>query len=137
MANPPLPSVCRYIRRLAGASPSDNQSDRQLLEQFVADRDEDAFAALLKRHGPLVLGVCRQVLGDLHEAEDAFQATFLVLARKAKSIRRSESLGPWLYRVAINIARTAKANAAQRQAHERRAAAMSQTSSLDPVLWHD
>jgi RNA polymerase sigma factor (sigma-70 family) len=137
MANPPLPSVWRYIRCLAGASPCDSQSDRQLLEQFVANRDEAAFAALLKRHGPLVLGVCRHVLGDVHAAEDAFQATFLVLARKAGSIRRCESLGPWLYRVAINIAKTAKTSAAQRQAHERRAAAMSQTSGPEPVLWHD
>jgi RNA polymerase sigma factor (sigma-70 family) len=125
------------MRRLAGASPGDSQSDRQLLGQFVADQDEAAFAALLKRHGPLVLGVCRKVLGDLHEAEDAFQATFLVLAHKAGSIRRSESLGPWLYRVALNIAKTASGNTAQRQAHERRAAAMKQPSSADPVVWQD
>jgi RNA polymerase sigma factor (sigma-70 family) len=137
MANRPLPSVWRYIRCLAGTSPCDSQSDCQLLQQFVANRDEAAFVALLKRHGPLVLGVCQQVLGDLHAAEDVFQATFLVLARKAASIRRSESLGPWLYRVAINLAKTAKINAAQRQAHERRAAVMSQASPADPTLWHD
>jgi RNA polymerase sigma factor (sigma-70 family) len=137
MANRTLSSLWSYMRSLAGTSPCDSQSDRQLLGQFVADRDEAAFAALLKRHGPLVLGVCGQVLGDLHTAEDAFQATFLVLARKAGSIRRTESLGPWLYRVALNIAKTAKGNAAQRQARERRAAAMKQPSSADPVVWQD
>jgi RNA polymerase sigma factor (sigma-70 family) len=131
MANPPLLSVLRYVRTLAGAAASDEQTDGQLLQQFVAHRDEAAFARLLRRHGPLVLGVCRQVLGDLHAAEDAFQATFLVLARKAGSIRRIDSLAPWLYRVALNVARTAKLRAVQRRAHERQAAAMVPTSSVE------
>jgi DNA-directed RNA polymerase specialized sigma24 family protein len=104
-----FPDVLRYIRHLVSTRAADDQGDGPLLHQFVACRDEGAFAALLKRHGPLVLGVCRLVLGDVHAAEDAFQATFLVLARKAASIRKQESLAAWLHRVATNIARTARA----------------------------
>src|SRR5262245_16058342 len=123
--------VLRYLRHLAEAKDRDEPSDHQLLQQFVGARDERAFAALLQRHGPFVLGVCRQVLGDRHDAEDAFQATFLVLARKAASIRKQESLAAWLYRVALNISRTAKTGAAQRRSHERRAILMSATSFVD------
>src|SRR5213595_4056472 len=73
------------------------QSDGQLLARFVSGRDEGAFAALVRRHGPMVLGVCRRVLGHPQDAEDAFQATFLVLVRKAASIARRERVGNWLY----------------------------------------
>src|SRR5262245_24620800 len=76
--------------------------DRQLLERFALFRDETAFDLLVRRHGPLVLGVCRRVLGDDHHAEDAFQATFLLLARKVQSIERRESVGSWLYGVAYH-----------------------------------
>jgi RNA polymerase sigma factor (sigma-70 family) len=119
MASPLLTGVLRYIRALATPTGSGDRSDAELLRRFVGRRDEGAFAALLERHGPMVLGVCRQVLGDIHDAEDAFQATFLVLARKAPSIRRRESLAVWLHRVALNIARTASADAARRRAQER------------------
>src|SRR5438876_5660531 len=119
MGNAPMAAVLRHIRRVA-AQPADAQSaDRQLLERFAAGRDESAFAALVGRHGPMVLGVCRGILRDAHAAEDAFQATFLVLARKAGSIRKHESLGSWLYGVAYRLALRAKAAVARRQAHER------------------
>jgi RNA polymerase sigma factor (sigma-70 family) len=100
------------------------QTDRQLLERFVRDRDESAFEVLVQRHGPMVLGVCRRLLHDVHDAEDAFQATFLVLVRKAGSIAQPDLLGNWLYGVAFRVATKARANAARRSAHERQAAFM-------------
>jgi RNA polymerase sigma factor (sigma-70 family) len=89
------------------------------------------FATLLERHGSLVLGVCWRVLGNLHDAEDAFQAVFLVLARKAASIRRHESLAAWLHRVALNISRTARLSVSRRHSHEKEAVPMTQASPLE------
>jgi RNA polymerase sigma factor (sigma-70 family) len=89
-------------------------TDGDLLERFVNGHDETAFESLVRRHGSMVLGLCRRALGDDHEAEDAFQATFLVLVRNARSIRKRESLASWLYGVAQRIARRAQARARQR-----------------------
>src|SRR5438552_11633419 len=114
MANGPIADVLRRLRRLAGAAPTDG-TDSYLLTRFVDHRDEEAFAALLIRHGPLVRGVCRQILRDVHEADDAFQATFLVLARKARSIRQGQCLAAWLYRVAYHIAVQTLASLARRR----------------------
>jgi RNA polymerase sigma factor (sigma-70 family) len=94
-------------------------TDGQLLTCFVEQRDEAAFEALLRRHGPMVLGVCRRVLRSHQDAEDAFQATFLVLIRKAASVRSRETVANWLYGVAYNAARKARAVAARRQAREK------------------
>jgi RNA polymerase sigma factor (sigma-70 family) len=85
-------------------------SDRQVLERFVADRDERAFEALVLRHGPMVFNVCQQILRDQVDAEDAFQAVFVALVEKARTIRVNDSLGPWLYTVATRIARRNRAN---------------------------
>src|SRR5262245_56850736 len=85
------------------------RTDRQLLDRFTADRDEFAFAELVRRHGPMVLAVCRRVLRHQQDAEDAFQAAFLVLARKASGIRQSASVGGWLYQVAFRLALRARA----------------------------
>jgi len=102
-------------------------TDGQLLERFATRRDEGseaAFAALVGRHGPMVLRVCRGVLGDDHEAMDAFQATFLVLARKGGSLWVRDSVGPWLHRVACRAAGRAKSAAARRRAAESMAATL-------------
>ena len=93
-------------------------SDDRLLTRFLADRDETSFEALVIRHGPRVLGVCRQVLGDTQDAEDAFQATFLVLLRRADAIRKRDSLGHWLHGVAHRIAVRARARGARRRTRE-------------------
>ncbi len=110
-------SVVRQIESLFDGGSAAGLTDRQLLERFAARRDsagEAAFAALVCRHGPMVLGLCRQVLGNLHDAEDAFQAVFFVLARKAAALRDPDLLGHWLYGVALRTARKAKARIARR-----------------------
>jgi RNA polymerase sigma-70 factor (ECF subfamily) len=113
-------------------------TDRQLLHRFVARRDEGAFEALMARHGPMVFAVCRRVLRDVHEAEDACQATFLVLARKAGSVRRPELLANWLYGVAYRAARKAQRQAARHGARAILGAAMRSTDSIpDEVVWED
>jgi RNA polymerase sigma factor (sigma-70 family) len=117
------PTFLHSLRQLTAAHLAAELSDRQLLERYAGRRDEAAFAALVRRHGPLVLGVCRRLLRDGHAAEDAFQATFLVLARRARSVARPEALGPWLHGVAARVALKARAQAARRRAGERQAAA--------------
>jgi RNA polymerase sigma factor (sigma-70 family) len=104
--------LIRHIRRLATASALSSESDAALLDHFVRRHDDESFAALVQRHGPMVLGVCRRILGNVHDAEDAFQAAFLVLARKAASVQPREALTAWLYGVARRVAlkaRTAQA----------------------------
>ncbi len=103
------------IRRLFDEGTLTGLTDAQILERFVARRDEGAFAILVERHGPMVLAVCRGVLKNADDAEDAFQATFLVLFRKADGLRVGGSLGSWLYRVAYRIALRANAVAARRR----------------------
>ena len=94
-------------------------TERQLLERFVTSNDPDAFGALIERHGPMVLAVCRTVLRAQHDVEDAFQDTFLTLARQAGKITHSETIGPWLRQVALHMALRARFKASQRRVHER------------------
>src|SRR3954471_10456797 len=115
----------RYVRMLFDAGTAGGLTDGQLLERFTArggEAAELAFAALVERHGPMVFRVCRSVLRDPHEAHDAFQATFLVLVRRAGSLWVRESLGPWLHQVAYRVASCARSAEARRRRHERRAA---------------
>src|SRR5262245_1560586 len=109
MATGQLNSVIRHLRKAALREEVGAMTDGQLLERFLTHRDEVAFEVLLRRHGPMVLGVCRRVLRNAHDAEDAFQATFLVLVRKAASLRRPELVGNWLYGAACRAALEAKA----------------------------
>ncbi len=115
-------------------------TDGELLSRFLNRRPseaEAAFEVLVRRHGPMVLGVCRHVLNEPQDAEDAFQATFLLLVRKAGSIRDREALGHWLYEVAYRTAVRAKANAARRNARERQGAAMLATGHDHDVAWNE
>jgi RNA polymerase sigma factor (sigma-70 family) len=112
--------LLQHVRKLAGAEDISSESDRELLQRFAALRDEAAFAALLQRHGPMVLRVCQRVSRHGQDAEDAFQATFLVLARKAASLRWQESIGGWLHEVAHRLAQKAHADTARRSVRERR-----------------
>jgi RNA polymerase sigma factor (sigma-70 family) len=113
-----LSSFLRHFRRQGALRDAGEVTDRDLLQRFAHSRDGDAFAALVQRYGPLVLGVCRRVLRQGQDAEDAFQATFLVLARKAGSIGQPERLGNWLYGVASRVAQKARAEAARRRARQ-------------------
>jgi RNA polymerase sigma factor (sigma-70 family) len=115
---------------LRNPNPTSEKTDAQLLQRFLSGTDvsaQAAFAILVERHGPIVHRVCLDVLGNPHEAQDAAQAVFLVLARKARSIRKPESLGPWLHGVALRVARRAKRDAARRRAAERRKAEINST----------
>src|SRR5215831_370503 len=118
MASAPAGAILRHIHRLV--APHVEQSDGQLLQRFAAAREEAAFAALLQRHGGLVWSVCRHVLHREHDAEDAFQATFLVLARQAAAIRKSDSVASWLQGVAYRISVKAKKMTARNANAERR-----------------
>jgi RNA polymerase sigma factor (sigma-70 family) len=121
MAHGQAGSILRHIRTILDTQATRSLSDSQLLERFVARRDESAFGALRQRHGRLAWSVCRNILHREQDAEDAFQATFLVLARRAASIRKGESVGSWLYGVAHRVAMKAKKTAAKRVRYERSA----------------
>jgi RNA polymerase sigma factor (sigma-70 family) len=111
-------------------------TDRELVRAFAATRDEAAFAEIVRRHGPMVLAVCRRVLADAPEADDAFQAVFLVLARRAGSVGRPERLGGWLHGVAVRCARRARSAAASRRAKEHPMSDVAAPAAADP-LWAD
>jgi RNA polymerase sigma factor (sigma-70 family) len=131
MANRTVNSTLGQLRKLLAAQPSSQQSDAALLQRFVALREEAAFATLVERHGPMVLSVCRAVLRHAQDAEDVCQATFLILARKAGSIRKPASLAPWLHGVAYRPAFRAKAE--RQRSFDPQAAARSQPSPMDEL----
>jgi RNA polymerase sigma factor (sigma-70 family) len=133
MATAQLTTLMRHIKGLAGGP---QRTDRQLLDDFSVRRDESAFTELLSRHGPMVLRVCRRVLRHEQDAEDAFQATFLVLARNARSVRQREALAGWLYGVAYRAAMDTKRKAAQRRNREARLRERTPPSTPSPT-WDD
>jgi RNA polymerase sigma factor (sigma-70 family) len=118
-----LDTILKQVRALGATQARADVSDGDLLRRFIDRRDEAAFSLLAKRHGPMVLSVGRRLLGREHDAEEVFQATFLLLARKAGSIRKGGSVGSWLYGVAYRLAARTREQRAQRRAHERQAAA--------------
>src|SRR5207302_4392388 len=132
MVNGPLNLMLDQIRKLARG---EEGSDAELLERFTARQDTAAFEVLLQRHGPLVRGVCQRVLNHAQDAEDVFQATFLVLARQAGAIRQHTSLGSWLYGVAYRLALKVNAGQARRRALERRVADMARTDPDADRAW--
>jgi RNA polymerase sigma factor (sigma-70 family) len=128
--------VLRPLRRLLGGH-SQGLSDGELLELYLARGEEAAFAALVHRHAGMLLGVCRRVLGDAHAAEDVLQATFLVLARQARSIRKRQSVASWLHGVAYRLAAKARSGEARRRAHERRAGAEAHRRPPADAAWRE
>jgi RNA polymerase sigma-70 factor (ECF subfamily) len=124
------------VDRLFRSGTAAGVADELLLERFATRHDEAAeaaFAAIVERHGPMVLGVCRRVLADPDDAADAFQATFLVLVRKAETVARRRSLGPWLYGVALRVSARSKSESARRRTVERRAGALRETAVEPPA----
>src|SRR5947209_1075997 len=105
-----LQAVLQYIHKVARPMAGGEATDGQFLDQFIARRDEAAFAALVRRHGPLVFTVCHRILENVQDTEDAFQATFLVLVRRARSIAKRDSIASWLHGVARRIAVRAKSS---------------------------
>jgi RNA polymerase sigma factor (sigma-70 family) len=135
MAIETLGAALGYLNRLFAEGTLSGLSDDQLLDRFLATRDGTAFEALMARYGPMVFRVCRAVLRNPIDAEDAFQATFLVLVKKARTLRGRANLGGWLYLIAYRVAIQANAAAARRRVQERRAGEMSaMTTSHDPII---
>jgi RNA polymerase sigma factor (sigma-70 family) len=118
MANQAAHVLAKHLGTLSVAARTESLPDGEFLRRFAVGRDEDAFATLVRRHGPMVLRVCRRVLHDAHAAEDAFQAAFLVLSRKAASLRNAGSVGCWLYRVAYRLALKARTELSRQRTHD-------------------
>src|SRR5262249_21125970 len=137
MATAQMDTVISHLRRAVLRQDGAGCTDGQLLASFINQRDEAAFEALLRRHGPMVFGVCRRLVGNHHDAEDAFQATFLVLARRASSVKPRERVANWLRGVALRTAMKAKSMTAKRRWREKQV-----TDMLEPELgrqeqWRD
>src|SRR5216683_2430928 len=129
--------VIQHLRRAMLLRDGARLTDGQLLKDYISRRDEAALAALVQRHGPMVWGVCRRVLSNYHDAEDAFQATFLVLVRRVASIASPELLANWLYGVAHQTAIKARATVAKRKVRERQVTEMPEPAAVEQDLWND
>ncbi|MCI0640199.1 MAG: RNA polymerase sigma factor [Gemmataceae bacterium] len=136
MTTSPLNRVVQRFR-LGALTGAGGPTDGELLESFITERDEAAFESLVRRHGPMVMGVCRRVIGLSHDAEDAFQATFLVLVRKANSIVPRQALGNWLYGVAYRTALEARSRLHRRFAKERQVTDMPHPEAAPNGVWSD
>src|SRR5262249_30823894 len=136
-----LDSVLHMVRRLLGAGRTTpaaaGTGDHELLDSFVRQRDERAFEELVRRHGPMVLGVCRRAPRDPHTADDAFQVPFLPLACKASSLRQGQALPAWLHRVAFHVAWRARSRARRVGEVEREAMPMSRPEPAAEAAWRE
>src|SRR5262245_58579211 len=130
-------ALIQHLRRMELLRDGAGSTDGQLLEAYASRQDQVALAALVQRHGPMVWGVCRRVLGNYHDAEDAFQATFLVLVRKAASVTPREMIANWLYGVARQTALKARATVGTRVGRERQVAEMPEPAAAEPSRWDE
>ncbi len=137
MATAPINGVIQHFRRILFCQDGAARTDGQLLEAFITQKDEAAFAALVRRHGPMVLAVCRRVVGNHHDAEDAFQATFLVLSRKASSVRPRERVAGFLHGVAYRTALKARTTTARRRVREKQVTEMPEPAVTPQDPWFD
>ena len=138
MADGKLRNVLHHVGRLVGPRQAQDLPDQELLGRFVQSGEEAAFAALMERHGPMVLGVCGRVLQNAHDAEDACQAVFLVLARRANAVKKRGSLASWLHGVAWRVARKLRSTLARRNARESVAVAEKPTASAPAdISWRE
>jgi RNA polymerase sigma factor (sigma-70 family) len=137
MATSQLHGFLRQLRTTLLRREASGVTDAQLLESFIASKDEAAFAALVRRHGPMVWGVCRRVLGHVQDAEDAFQATYLVLVHKAASIMPRAMVGNWLYGVAHRTAMKARTTSTKRRVKERQMVVVPEPEAAAHALWLD
>ncbi len=137
MSNPTLAAGLRHLRGKLAERSRNEESDEQLLHAFTAQRDDSAFAVLVRRHGPMVLHVCRRVLGHQQDAEDAFQATFLVLTRNAASLRNKTALASYLHGTAYRMAMKAKQSAARRRKHESQTPPRSPVDPSEELSWRE
>src|SRR5437660_8426754 len=137
MAAGKMSKIGQHLRRAVLPRDGAGLTDGQLLHDYLSRHEEAALAALVRRHGPMVWGVCRRVLRSYHDAEDAFQATFLVLVRRAASITSPDLLANWLYGVAQQTALKARATTAKRRGRERQVINMPEPAATEGDLWHD
>ncbi len=137
MSRSALAAGVRHLRAQLTCQERSEESDEHLLHDFATHHDDTAFAVIVRRHGPMVMQVCKRVLGQEQDAEDAFQATFLVLASKPDALRRKSSLASWLYGTAYRIARKSKQSAERRRKHEVRATARPSIDPREELLWRE
>ncbi len=137
MKSTALVAGIRHLREVMTLQGRHDDSDEQLLHAFTAQRDDSAFAALVRRYGPLVLGVCRRVLRHTQDAEDAFQATFLLLSRNAATLRKKTALASWLHGAAYRLALAAKRAAARRRKHEGQAPTRPSADPAEELSWSE
>ncbi|HYV36318.1 MAG TPA: sigma-70 family RNA polymerase sigma factor, partial [Gemmataceae bacterium] len=132
-----LGDLMTYLRKVCASQEANHLPDGDLITRFLTNRDEAAFAIMVQRHGPMVLSVCQRLLNDAHAAEDAFQVTFMVLARRAASVLRNQPLAGWLYGVARRVAVRAAAQTTARQHRERRHISMQSPTPSDDLNWQE